>query len=87
MESNDDPEANRMEYMRYGISTFISKNRMEKNKDIMHKANQRVTNISDFHSIEHHPQYSSSSRGYVGQDKSNYSLSPNHAKAPSNNFM
>lgn len=47
--------------------------------------NQRVTNISDFHTIEHNQQYSGSSRGYVGQDKSNYSLSPNHTKVPSNN--
>lgn len=49
--------------------------------------NQRVTNISDFLAFDHNnPQYSSSNRGYVGQDKSNYSLSPNHTKLPSNNF-
>ena len=44
-----------------------------------------MTNISDFHTIKHNQHYSGSSRGFVGQDKSNYSLSPNHTKVPSNN--
>jgi hypothetical protein len=41
--------------------------------------------ISDFHTIEHAPHYSSSSRGAMAMDKTNYSLSQNHTKVPSNN--
>jgi hypothetical protein len=41
--------------------------------------------MSDFRTIEHAPNYSSSSRGAMQLDKTNYSLSPNHTKVPSNN--
>lgn len=46
---------------------------------------QNRNNVPEFHSIDHAQQYSSSSRGAMGMEKTNYSLSPNHTKAPSNN--
>ena len=41
--------------------------------------------VTDFHTIDNAQHYSGSSRGAMQVDKSNYSLSPNHTKAPSNN--
>ena len=39
----------------------------------------------DLYLQKHSQQYSSSSRGGMGIQKTNYSLSPNHTKVPSNN--